>query len=65
MKPSKQLLEAAWMYVLLHNREFPDKPLFVDDSGSGPVISEKPCCLEVEGMIAHRGHGPGTPCQKS
>jgi len=58
---NKELREAAWQYVLVHNRIYPDDPRFVAENG---VISTSPCCVVADGFIAHRGHGPGLPCKK-
>ena len=60
-KPSKRLLELAEAYVLRHNQEHPDDPLFVNHEGS-PLICSTPRCKVIGGIIVHRGHGPGTEC---
>lgn len=55
---SAELIEAAWVYVILHNREFPADPRFVDVRGPELITKKSPC---HDG--AHVGHGPGEPCK--
>lgn len=60
-KPNRDLVDAAYLYMILHNRAFPKSPVFVQSNGS---VGRKPECRNVEGFIIHRGHGPRTNCQK-
>lgn len=54
-----ELVSAAWVYMLLHNKKFPESPLYVTETGQ---LTDKPPCIEQFGIIAHKGHGPGTKC---
>lgn len=56
-----RLLESAWEYVILHNRLHPEDPRFVDPA-ERCLVTDKAPCEKIEGVVIHKGHGPGNPC---
>jgi len=57
----RELLDAAYVYMILHNKRFPRSPVFVLENGK---LSSKSPCIHQDGFIIHKGHGPKTNCEK-